>query len=117
MLAVIGYSVNDTIVVADRIRENFRKLRRGTPSEIINISLTQTLDRTIMTSFTTVLVVLSLLLVGGEAVRGFSQALIVGVAFGTYSSTYVAAAIVLATGNTREELMVPEKHNARDDAP
>ncbi len=117
VLAVIGYSVNDTIVVADRIRENFRKLRRGTPSEIINISLTQTLDRTIMTSFTTVLVVLSLLFVGGEAVRGFSQALIVGVAFGTYSSTYVAAAIVLATGNTREELMVPDKGSARDDAP
>ncbi len=98
VLAVIGYSVNDTIVVADRIRENFRKLRRGTPIEIVNISLTQTLDRTIMTSFTTLLVVLALFLFGGEAVRGFSMALIVGIAFGTYSSTYVAAAIVLATG-------------------
>jgi len=117
VLAVIGYSVNDTIVVADRIRENFRKLRRGTPPEIINISLTQTLDRTVMTSFTTLLVVLALFFVGGEAVRGFSQALLVGIAFGTYSSTYVAAAIVLATGNTREELMLPDKQETRNDAP
>jgi preprotein translocase subunit SecF len=116
VLAVIGYSVNDTVVVADRIRENFRKLRRGTPEEIINISLTQTLDRTIMTSFTTLLVVIALFLFGGESVRGFSIALIVGIVFGTYSSTYVAAGIVLALGNTREDLMLPEK-TARDDAP
>jgi len=116
VLAVIGYSVNDTVVVADRIRENFRKLRRGTPIEIINISLTQTLDRTIMTSFTTLLVVIALFLFGGESVRGFSIALIIGIVFGTYSSTYVAAGIVLALGNTREDLMVPEK-TARDDAP
>ncbi|HET6471461.1 MAG TPA: protein translocase subunit SecF [Pseudomonadales bacterium] len=116
VLAVIGYSVNDTVVVADRIRENFRKLRRGTPIEIINISLTQTLDRTIMTSFTTLLVVIALFLFGGESVRGFSIALIVGIVFGTYSSTYVAAGIVLALGNTREDLMLPEK-SARDDAP
>jgi preprotein translocase subunit SecF len=116
VLAVIGYSVNDTVVVADRIRENFRKLRRGTPIEIINISLTQTLDRTIMTSFTTLLVVIALFLFGGESVRGFSIALIVGIVFGTYSSTYVAAGIVLALGNTREDLMQPEKA-ARDDRP
>ena len=116
VLAVIGYSVNDTVVVADRIRENFRKLRRGTPIEIINISLTQTLDRTIMTSFTTLLVVIALFLFGGESVRGFSIALIVGIVFGTYSSTYVAAGIVLALGNTREDLMQPEKTAAaRDD--
>jgi len=117
VLAVIGYSVNDTVVVADRIRENFRKLRRGTPIEIINISLTQTLDRTIMTSFTTSLVVIALFLFGGESVRGFSIALIVGIVFGTYSSTYVAAGIVLALGNTREDLMQPEKAAARDDRP
>ncbi len=116
VLAVIGYSVNDTVVVADRIRENFIKLRRGTPAEIINISLTQVLDRTLMTSFTTLLVVIALFLFGGESVRGFSIALIIGIVFGTYSSTYVAAGIVLALGGTREELLQPEKA-ARDEAP
>ena len=116
VLAVIGYSVNDTVVVADRIRENFRKLRKGTPLEIINLSLTQTLDRTIMTSLTTLLVVIALFLFGGDSVRGFSIALIVGIVFGTYSSTYVAAGIVYFMGNTREDLMVPEK-SARDDVP
>jgi preprotein translocase subunit SecF len=117
VLAVIGYSVNDTVVVADRIRENFRKLRRGTPLEIVNISLTQTLDRTLMTSFTTLLVVIALYLFGGDSVRGFSIALIVGIVFGTYSSTYVAAAIVLAMGNTREDLMQPDKTAAKNEAP
>jgi preprotein translocase subunit SecF len=116
VLAVIGYSVNDTVVVADRIRENFRKMRKGTPLEIVNLSLTQTLDRTLMTSFTTLLVVVALFLFGGDTVRGFSIALIVGIVFGTYSSTYVAAAIVLAMGNTREDLLIPEK-NAKDDMP
>jgi preprotein translocase subunit SecF len=117
VLAVIGYSVNDTVVVADRIRENFRKVRRGTPIEIVNLSLTQTFERTLMTSFTTLLVVVALFLAGGDSVRGFSIALIVGIVFGTYASTYVAAAITLALGNTREDLMVPEKGSARDDAP
>jgi preprotein translocase subunit SecF len=116
VLAVIGYSVNDTVVVADRIRENFRKLRKGTALEIINLSLTQTLDRTIMTSLTTLLVVVALFLFGGDSVRGFSIALIVGIVFGTYSSTYVAAGIVYFMGNTREDLMVPDK-SARDDTP
>lgn len=116
VLAVIGYSVNDTVVVADRIRENFRKLRRGTPVEIVNLSLTQTLGRTMMTSLTTLLVVVALFVAGGDSVRGFSIALIVGIVFGTYSSTYVAAATTLALGNTREDLMLPEK-GARDDAP
>ena len=117
VLAVIGYSVNDTVVVADRIRENFRKLRRGTPLEIINLSLTQTLDRTLMTSFTTLLVVIALFIAGGDSVRSFSIALMIGIVFGTYSSTYVAAAIVYAMGNTREDLMVPEKEAAKDQAP
>jgi preprotein translocase subunit SecF len=117
VLAVIGYSVNDTVVVADRIRENFRKVRRGTPVEIVNLSLTQTLGRTMMTSLTTLLVVVALLIMGGETVRGFSIALIVGIVFGTYSSTYVAAAVTLALGNTREDLMLPEKGTARGDAP
>jgi preprotein translocase subunit SecF len=116
VLAVIGYSVNDTVVVADRIRENFRKLRRGTALEIINLSLTQTLARTMMTSLTTLLVVVALFLFGGDSVRGFSIALIVGIVFGTYSSTYVAAGIVFFMGNTREDLMVPEK-SAKDDSP
>jgi preprotein translocase subunit SecF len=116
VLAVIGYSVNDTVVVADRIRENFRKLRKGTALEIINLSLTQTLDRTIMTSLTTLLVVVALFLFGGDSVRGFSIALMVGIVFGTYSSTYVAAGIVFFMGNTREDLMIPEK-SAKDDAP
>lgn len=115
VLAVIGYSVNDTVVVADRIRENFRKLRKGTALEIVNLSLTQTLDRTLMTSFTTLLVVIALFLAGGDSVRGFSIALIVGIVFGTYSSTYVAAAIVYAMGNTREDLLIPEK--PKDDMP
>ena len=117
VLAVIGYSVNDTVVVADRIRENFRKLRRGTPLEIINLSLTQTLDRTLMTSFTTLLVVIALFVAGGDSVRSFSIALMIGIVFGTYSSTYVAAAIVYAMGNTREDLMPPEKETAKDQAP
>jgi preprotein translocase subunit SecF len=116
VLAVIGYSVNDTVVVADRIRENFRKLRKGTPLEIINLSLTQTLDRTIMTSLTTLLVVVALFLFGGDSVRGFSIALMVGIVFGTYSSTYVAAGIVFFMGNTREDLMIPDK-SAKDDRP
>jgi preprotein translocase subunit SecF len=117
VLAVIGYSVNDTVVVADRIRENFRKLRRGTPIEIVNLSLTQTLGRTMMTSLTTLLVVIALFVAGGDSVRGFSIALIVGIVFGTYSSTYVAAAITLALGNTREDLMLPDKGTAKDNAP
>ena len=118
VLAVIGYSVNDTVVVADRIRENFRKLRRGTPEEIINISLTQTLERTLMTSFMTLLVVVALFLFGGDSVRGFSLALVVGIVFGTYASAYVAAAIVLVLGNTREDLLQPERAAAaRDDRP
>ena len=105
ILAVIGYSLNDTIVVFDRIRENFRKIRKGTSEQVMNISINQTLSRTIITSFTTLLVLLALFLLGGETIRGFSVALIVGVLVGTYSSIYVASSSLLALGLTREDLM------------
>ena len=109
MLAVIGYSLNDTIVVSDRIRENFRKIRKGTPVDIINISLTQTLGRTIITSVTTLLVLLALFFTGGELIRGFSTALIIGILVGTYSSIYVAANMLLLLHIDKEDLMLPEK--------
>ena len=108
ILAVIGYSLNDTIVVSDRIRENFRKLRTGTPSEIIDTSLTQTLNRTMITSLTTVLVLLALFFKGGALIHGFSTALLFGVFIGTYSSIYVASSVALSLGITKEDLMPPE---------
>lgn len=108
ILAVIGYSLNDTIVVADRIRENFRLLRKTDPIEVIDISLTQTLGRTTITSGTTVLVVLALFFVGGEMIHNFSLALIVGITIGTYSSIYVAANIIVMMKITREDLMPPK---------
>lgn len=120
MLAVIGYSLNDTIVVADRIRENFRLLRTETPTEVINISLTQTLDRTLMTSFTTLLVLIALAVFGGEMIRGFSLALLIGITIGTYSSIYVAANIMMMMGINREDLIPPPKEdteNPIDDVP
>jgi len=112
VLAVIGYSLNDTIVVADRIRENFRKLRRADPVEIINISLTETLDRTLVTSLTTILVLIALAYFGGELIHGFSMALLVGIVIGTYSSIYVAANILLMLGVTKDDLMLPVKEGA-----
>ena len=107
LLAVIGYSLNDTIVVADRIRENFRLLRKIEPLEVINISLTQTLSRTIVTSLTTILVLISLYFFGGEMINGFAKALLVGVLIGTYSSIYVASNILLLMGITKEDLIAP----------
>ena len=112
VLAVIGYSLNDTIVVSDRIRENFRKLRRAESSEIINISLTETLGRTVVTSLTTLLVLAALALLGGSMIHGFAIALIVGVGIGTYSSIYVAASTLMALGVSKEDLMVPIKEGA-----
>jgi len=109
VLAVIGYSLNDTIVVADRIRENFRLLRGLEPDEIINISITQTMARSIITSLTVVLVLLALFFVGGEVVRGFSAAMLVGVFFGTTSSIYVAASILMYMKVSRHDLLVPVK--------
>lgn len=112
LLAVIGYSLNDTIVVSDRIRENFRKLRRGSPEEIINTSLNQTLARTLITSFTTLLVLFALLVLGGELISGFAKALIIGVVVGTYSSIYVAANTLLTLKLDRDDLLVPVKEGA-----
>lgn len=118
MLAIIGYSLNDTIVVADRIRENFRRLRKGTPEEMVNISLNQTLGRTLITSFTTLLVLFAILFIGGDATRGFAIALIIGVVIGTYSSIYIASVVILMMNVTREDLMIPVKEGAElDDTP
>ncbi|MFT7185338.1 MAG: preprotein translocase subunit SecF [Pseudohongiellaceae bacterium] len=108
LLAVIGYSLNDTIVVSDRIRENFRLLRKASPTEVIDISLTQTLSRTLVTSLTTLLVLAALYLFGGEMINGFAKALLIGVVIGTYSSIYVASNVLLAMGITKEDLIAPE---------
>ncbi|WP_415882518.1 protein translocase subunit SecF [Neptuniibacter sp. QD72_48] len=118
VLAVIGYSLNDTIVVSDRIRENFRKVRKGTPIEVMNISLTQTLGRTLVTSLTTLLVLLALSVFGGEMIHGFATALLVGVFIGTYSSIYVAANVLIAMNICKEDLLPPEeKETEVDDRP
>jgi len=117
VLAVIGYSLNDTIVVSDRIRENFRRLRKGGPVDVINRSLNETLGRTLVTSLTTLLVLVALLVAGGEGIFGFAVALTVGVLVGTYSSIYVAANILLALNIDRQDLLVPEKENALEDMP
>lgn len=115
VLAVIGYSLNDTIVVSDRIRENFRKIRKSSSTEVVNISLTQTLGRTLVTSLTTMLVLLALFFVGGELIHAFSIALIIGIFIGTYSSIYVAANILLFMNITKEDLIVPVKEGAEFD--
>ncbi|MGR9045098.1 MAG: protein translocase subunit SecF [Gammaproteobacteria bacterium] len=115
VLAVIGYSLNDTIVVFDRIRENFRKMRHGSAEEIMNVSLNETLSRTLMTSFTTVLVLVALAALGGEIIHNFSIALLVGIFIGTYSSIYVASPAVLALGVSQEDLMEPVKEGAEID--
>ena len=112
LLAVVGYSLNDTIVVSDRIRENLRKIRRSSPGEVIDISLTETLGRTLVTSLTTLLVLAALALFGGEMIFGFAVALLVGVAVGTYSSMYVAATTLLQLGVSKEDVMVPEREGA-----
>ena len=116
ILTIVGYSLNDTIVVSDRIRENFRLLRKSDPFELINISITQTFSRTIITSLTTLLVLLALFLLGGEMIKGFSTALIVGVLIGTYSSIYVAANVLLLMHITKEDLMPPVKEGEEVDA-
>lgn len=108
LLAVIGYSLNDTIVVSDRIRENFRRLAKRSALDTVNKSLNQTLGRTLVTSLTTLFVLVSLLIFGGEVIRGFASALTIGVVIGTYSSIYVAASVLLRLGIKREDLLVPE---------
>jgi len=111
ILAVIGYSLNDTIVVFDRVRENFRRIRKKTSEEITNISINQTISRTLMTSMTTLFVLLSLFFLGGEVIHSFALALIIGVLVGTYSSIYVATTSALALGITRSDMLVPEKED------
>ncbi|NND83062.1 MAG: protein translocase subunit SecF, partial [Gammaproteobacteria bacterium] len=108
LLAVIGYSLNDTIVVFDRIRENFRRVRESDTETIMNVSINQTLPRTILTSLTTLLVLSALYLYGGEALNGFAATLIIGVLIGTYSSIFVASPTVLALGAKPEDLIIEE---------
>lgn len=116
MLAIVGYSVNDTIVVFDRIRENFRKIRRGEPEEIMNISVNETLSRTIMTSFLTMLMVIAMLFFGGETLRGFSTALTIGIIVGTYSSIFIASALALELKATAADLMPPKQEKGEGEA-
>ncbi|MDC3279387.1 protein translocase subunit SecF [Gammaproteobacteria bacterium] len=115
ILAVIGYSLNDTIVVFDRIRENFRKMRKGQSVEIMNRSINQTLPRTILTSLTTLLVVVTLIVAGGEIIKGFAIALLIGVIVGTYSSIFVASPTVLFLGISREDMLPVQKEGAEGD--
>ena len=114
LLAVIGYSLNDTIVVSDRIRENLRSAEIDNTEEIINLSLNQTLGRTLITSLTTLLVLLSLYFLGGELIKNFALALIFGVVIGTYSSIYIAANALVIMGLNKEHLRVEEPENAGD---
>lgn len=116
VLAVIGYSLNDTIVVFDRVRENLRKVRKENTSYVVNLSINQTLSRTIMTSFLTLLVVVALLMFGGETLFGFSLALLLGILIGTYSSIYVAGNLALSFGLSREDLL-PKPKAEIDDLP
>ncbi|MFK8026744.1 MAG: protein translocase subunit SecF [Gammaproteobacteria bacterium] len=116
VLAVIGYSLNDTIVVFDRIRENFRRMRKWTPEEVINGSINQTLSRTLVTSLTTLLVLLALFFIGGEVIHSFALALIVGVVIGTYSSIYIASSMLVLLNVTSEDLIPDEKEDEELDA-
>tara|TARA_B100000795_G_scaffold203139_1_gene156802 strand:+ start:719 stop:1645 length:927 start_codon:yes stop_codon:yes gene_type:complete len=116
ILAVIGYSLNDTIVVFDRIRENFLATRQVEPGSIINEALNQTLSRTLMTSFTTLLVLLALFYLGGEVIHSFAGALLIGVVIGTYSSIYVASSTILAMGISKEDMLPSEKEKKEIDA-
>ncbi len=115
ILALIGYSLNDTIVVFDRVRENFRRLRKVEPMTVIDISLTETLSRTIVTGLTTLLVLVALYLFGGEALNGFSKALIIGIVIGTYSSVYIASSLTLLMKVSSEDLMIPVKDSEEAD--
>lgn len=116
LLAVIGYSLNDTIVVFDRIRENFRKIRKGEIPNIVNAAINQTLSRTLMTSGTTMLVLVALFVFGGEIIRYFSMALLFGIFVGTYSSIYIASTVSMALGISKADLMPVQKEGAELDA-
>jgi preprotein translocase subunit SecF len=117
VLAVIGYSLNDTVVVLDRIRENFRNVRKTTSEEILNISINQTLARTLVTSLTTLLVLVALFFFGGEIIHGFSIALIIGVIIGTYSSIYIASNTLMVLNIHKQDFLVVAKEEVVDDAP
>ncbi|HSH31000.1 MAG TPA: protein translocase subunit SecF, partial [Thiohalobacter sp.] len=118
LLAIIGYSLNDTIVVFDRIRENFRKIRKSGPAGVMNASINQTLSRTLMTSLTTLLVVVALFVLGGEIIHAFAFALLIGILIGTYSSIYVASTVALLLGVSKQDLMPVKKEGAQvDDQP
>ncbi|HHF5909736.1 TPA: protein translocase subunit SecF [Haemophilus influenzae] len=117
ILSVVGYSINDSIVVFDRVRENFRKIRRLDTIDIIDISLTQTLSRTIITSVTTLIVVMALFFFGGPSIHNFSLALLVGIGFGTYSSIFVAIAIAYDVGLRREHMIPPKVDKEIDELP
>lgn len=116
VLAVLGYSLNDTVVVYDRIRDNFRLVRRGTPEAIVNLSVNQTLARTLVTGVTSLLVLSALFFIGGDTLRGFSLALIIGIVVGTYSSIYIASAMALALKVTPADL-APAKREEVDELP
>ena len=116
LLAVIGYSINDTVVVFDRVRENFLSMRKTPSAEVLDASINQTLSRTLITSGATLLVVIVLLLVGGETLKGFSIALIVGILIGTYSSIYIASALALEMKLSARDLMPPQKDTSEIDA-
>lgn len=117
ILATLGYSLNDTIVIFDRVRENFHKLRKRGVVEILNTSLNETLSRTIITGGTTMLTMFALVMYGGEVLRGFALAMMVGVLVGTYSSLFVATPVTLALGITREDMLPPKKEAAADSQP
>jgi len=117
ILAVIGYSLNDTVIVFDRIRENFEKNRRQSPDVLLDQAINQTLSRTIMTKVTTSIVVVALLVLGGDALRGFSEALLIGIVAGTYSSIYISSAIALSCGLKAEHVFPPERKSPVDELP
>ena len=117
VLAVIGYSLNDSIVIADRIRENFRGMRRATPIEVVNRSLNQVMSRSLITSGTTLLTLIALLIVGGDTIRGFALALTIGIVFGTYSSIFVVASMTIFMNMTREDLLAPVEENKIEEGP
>lgn len=117
VMTVVGYSLNDTIVVFDRVRENFRKLRRGDTAEILDVSMTETLSRTLITSGTTLVVVVALYLKGGTLIHGFATALLIGIGFGTYSSVYVASAFAMFIGIKREHMMPTQVDKEGADQP
>jgi preprotein translocase subunit SecF len=117
VLAILGYSLNDTVVVFDRIRENFRKIRRSDTVEVVNLSINETLSRTLMTSFLTLLTVIAMAIWGGEVIHNFALALIIGIVVGTYSSIYVASALAVKLGISRADMLVPEREGEAEGRP